>query len=133
MKISSTPAGGAVAPYRHRGLVVGPEDRLALAAVDATVELDLDRPLVGNRVEVAGEADPALVAARQPSDQVACPRARRAGGAVLDELDPQLAQLGGHRVGDRPLVAGRTRNLAEAHEAFVHALVAAHAAKASRG
>ncbi len=100
-------------------LVVGAEDRLAAAAKDAVRELDLDLPALGHGVEMGEEGHPALAGARDARDQVAGAGPCPPGGVVLDHVDPERAQLGDHVVGDRALVAGRARDLAEAGEALV--------------
>jgi hypothetical protein len=44
--------GGELHQHRHRGLVVGAEDRVALASKDTVLHDDLDRSVVRDRVEV---------------------------------------------------------------------------------
>ncbi len=61
---------------------------------------------------------------RDAGDQVAGAGTSRLGGAVLGDLDPELAQLGEHVIGHRALRAGRARRLAQADEAVAQALVA---------
>jgi hypothetical protein len=108
------------------GLVVGAEDRLPPAAVDAVGELDLDRVLLGDGVQMGEEGHPPALATRNPRDQVARPGAGGRRGAILDHLDAERAQLGRDVIGDRPLLACRARDLAQPHEAIEQALVVGH-------
>jgi hypothetical protein len=125
-------ASGELEQHRDRRLVVGAEDRLAAAAIDTVGQLHLNRAVVRNGVEMGGQHQPALVAPRQPRQQVPGPRLRRPGRVVLAELEAELAQLGGDHVRHGPLVPGGTRRLTEPDEAVVKAGVLAHLRKAMR-
>ena len=50
----------------------------------------------------------------------------RLRGLVLADVDVRAPQLLQDRVGDLPLLPGRTRDLAEPHEAVEHALIVGH-------
>ena len=68
---------------RHRGLVVGAEDRVAGAAEDPFVVDDLDPTLVRDGVHVRAEHHVLVALPRHPRQQVSRPRFGRPGGVVL--------------------------------------------------
>jgi hypothetical protein len=116
-------ASGELDQHRHRGLVVGAENRLAAAPVDAVLLDHFDPALVGDGVQVTEEREPALAPSRDPRDQVPGPGPGSAGGAVLARLHSELSQLREDGVGDRPLLPCGAGDLAEADEAVEQSLV----------
>jgi hypothetical protein len=125
--------GGQLHQHCDGGLVVGAEDRLAAAAKDTFLQHHVDGPVVGHRVEVSGEHHPAIAATRHARHEVPRARPRPRGGAILGDVDVEVLQLGEDRVGDRPLLSCRARDLAKPDEAIEHALIVYHAPKAMRG
>jgi hypothetical protein len=77
--------------HRHRGLVVGAEDRVARALPAAIDEHGLDDALVGHGVQVRAEHHRAFAAARDAREQVAAVRARLGGCVVLGDLVAERA------------------------------------------
>jgi hypothetical protein len=118
--------GAQLDQYRHGRLVVGAEDRLAAAPINALVQQHLDRGVVGDGVEVAGEHHPAVALPRNAGDQVAGSRRGRSAGRVLRHLHAELAQFSENGVRDGTLIARRAGDLAQSNEAVEHPLVLAH-------
>ncbi len=56
------------------------------------------------------------------ASRLPAPACGRPGGVVLADLEPERAQLGGDRVGDLTLLAGRAADLAEPDEGLVQSL-----------
>ena len=117
---------------RDRRLVVGAEDRVAAAAVDALVEHDLDRPgragrcRGGRRTSPSPRPAPGTRAIRLPAPARAGPAASSSATST-----PSSRSSASDRVGDRALRAGRARDLAEADEALPETAVLAHDTDAS--
>ena len=129
---SSTPACGRPSSTIRRAasiiattadLLSAPEDRAAAVADDAVLADDgLERPLRGHGVEMRAEEDrrPAWDAARQAAEQVPDRRADRRPAVVLDDVEPERAQLLDDAVGDRALLARRARDRGELEEERQH-------------
>ena len=104
--------------HGDRRLVVGPEDRAAGVPDDAVLDDRLERPGGRNRVEMGAEEDrrPLAAAPGQAAEDVPHRRADRRAGLVLVPLEPDVAELREHAVGDGPLLARRARDRAELEE-----------------
>ena len=117
-------AGGELDQHRHRGLVVGAEDRLAAAAKDAVGELHLDRPVVRERCR-GGRRTPPSRRPRPGSGRSGCrPRARAAPPRRPRRPRPRARAARRARRRRPRARPRRARDLAEAHEAVEQALVA---------
>ncbi len=106
---------------RDGGLVVGAEDRVAGADPRTVVEHRLDRPGLGDGVEVRAQQDRALALAGDAREQVAALRAGLFGGAVLLDVEAHRPQLARDRLRARALVTERARDRAQPRERLVQA------------
>ena len=102
----------------HRGLVVGAEDGLVAVPERRPSSRTTSTGAASGTVSrwaqsriVRAPSGPAMRASRLPASEPVVGAA-----AVLLDLEPERAQLGGHRVGHRPLAAGRALDLAEPDE-----------------
>ena len=124
-KTTSTRPGGGIAgevaqQEQHDGagtLVVGAQDRVALAAHDPAVDDGSDGALDGDGVEVgADEYRHALPTPLDDHVDVAAAGARLGGAVVFDGGEPAAAHVSEHQVGDGALVPGGRRSLGKAQE-----------------
>ena len=121
---------GELDQHRDRRLVVGAQDRLA-RGFDRRPRRG--RPRSGRRAGPCpgGSRTSPMRRARRGSGRSGC-RRRRAPPrppSPRPTSTPELAQLGEHRVGDRALLPGRARDLAQPHEAIEHSLVVGHGSR----
>ena len=102
---------------RHRGLVVGAEDRVVAVAEDAVLARDLHRAGERDRIQVGAEQDRAgVLGPADPGEEVARLGAGFGAGVVLLDLQPERAELRADGLGDRPLALGGALDLAEPNE-----------------
>ncbi len=109
-------SGGEFHQYRDRGLVVGAEDGLSPAPVDPVIQYDLDRTLMGNRVQVGTEHDEARLLAGDPRQQVAAAGPGRAGRVVLVNLETERFEFGADHGGHFRFLPGRAGDLTQPRE-----------------
>jgi hypothetical protein len=119
-------ARGQLDQHSDRGLVIGAQDRLSAAAVDAVLEHHLDPSALGDGVQVRAHHHPLVGAARDPGHEIPRAGSRRLRCSVLGDRHTELPQLAGHGVGDRPLASGGAGDLAQPHEAVEHSVRIAH-------
>ena len=110
--------GGEFDQDSDRSLVVSSQDCLPSAPIDTIlIEYDLDRPLVGNGVEVGTEPDPTITLPFDQAVEVSATRACRGRGIVLEDRKAERLELGLDECTHIPLGAGRACRLTKADEA----------------
>ena len=105
-------AGHRLEHRRHRGLVVGAEDRAGAIADDLVLADDrLDRRLGRDGVEMRAEEDglAGAVVLVQPAIDVPDRRADLGPGIVLVGLQSESREIVEHAVCDRPFLTRRAR------------------------
>ena len=92
----------------HGRLVVRAEDGAAGVADDAVLEHRLERPVRRDGVEMRAEEERHAVRGRlDPRVQVSRVRPDLRAGVVLVHVEGEIAEVGGHAVGDLALLARR--------------------------
>src|SRR5262249_56046377 len=106
---------------RDRGVGGGAEDRLPGVADDAVLDDGLDLVLGRHGVEVRAEEDRLALGGRlERGVEVAHRRADAASGVVLVRLEPAVAEVALHAVGNGALLSRRTRDRGELEEEIQH-------------